>query len=138
MSNYLQPHGWPNTRLPCPSLSPRVCSNSSPLTWWCYPTISSSVIPPPPALNISQHQSLFQWVGSSHQVAKVLYLQLQHQSFQWIFRTNPLGLGGLISAVQGTLKSLLQHNISKASILWHSVFSTLTSIHKYWKSHSFD
>ena len=44
--------------------------------------------PSPPALNLSQHQSLFHWVGSSHQVAKVLELQLQHQSFQWIFRTD--------------------------------------------------
>ena len=42
--------------------------------------------PSPPALNLSQHQGLFQWIGSSHQVAKVLELQLQHQSFQWIFR----------------------------------------------------
>ena len=42
----------------------------------------------PPAFNLSQHQSLFQWVGSSHQVPKVLELQLQHQSFQWIFRTD--------------------------------------------------
>ena len=44
--------------------------------------------PSPPALNLSQHQSLFQWVGSSHQVAKVLELQLQQQSFQWIFGVN--------------------------------------------------
>ena len=44
--------------------------------------------PFPPALNLSQHQSLFQWVSFSHQVAKVLELQLQHQSFQWIFRTD--------------------------------------------------
>ena len=49
-----------------------------------------------PALNISQHQGLFQRVGSLHQVAKVFELQLQHQSFQWIFRI-PLGLTGLIS-----------------------------------------
>ena len=42
----------------------------------------------PPALNLSQHQGLFQWVSSSHQVVKVLELQLQHQSFQWIFRTD--------------------------------------------------
>ena len=42
----------------------------------------------PPAFNLSQHQGLFQWVSSSHQVAKVLELQLQHQSFQWIFRTD--------------------------------------------------
>ena len=51
----------------------------------------------PPAFNLSQHQGLFQWVSSSHQVAKVLELQLQHQSFQWIFRTDFLqdGLVGL-------------------------------------------
>ena len=42
--------------------------------------------PSPPAFDLSQHQGLFQWLGSSHQVAKVLELQLQHQSFQWIFR----------------------------------------------------
>ena len=46
--------------------------------------------PSPPAFKLSQHQSLFQWVSSSHQVAKVLELKLQHQSFQWIFRTNLL------------------------------------------------
>ena len=50
----------------------------------------SLVSPFPPALNLSQHQGLFQWVSSSHQVAKVLEFQLQHQSFQWIFRTDLL------------------------------------------------
>ena len=44
--------------------------------------------PSPPAFNLSQHQGLFKWVGFSHQVAKVLEFQLQHQSFQWIFRTD--------------------------------------------------
>ena len=46
--------------------------------------------PSPPAFNLSQHQGLFKWVSSSHQVAKVLEFQLQHQSFQWIFRTDLL------------------------------------------------
>ena len=46
--------------------------------------------PSPPAFNLSKHQGLFQWVSSSHQVAKVLEFQLQHQSFQWIFRTDLL------------------------------------------------
>ena len=50
-----------------------------------YQTLSS---PSPPAPNPSQHQSLFQWVNSSHQVVKILEFQLQHQSFQWIFRTD--------------------------------------------------
>ena len=44
--------------------------------------------PSPPAFNLSQHKGLFQWISSSHQVAEVLKFQLQHQSFQWIFRTD--------------------------------------------------
>ena len=81
---WLWPHALQHTRLLCPPLSPRVCSNSSPLSQWCYLTIS---LPPSPfPFNLSQTQDLFQWVGSSHQVAKILELQLQHQSFQWIFR----------------------------------------------------
>jgi len=85
MSTSLRPHGWQHSRLPCPSLSPRVCSNSCPLSQWCHPTISSSVIPFPFALSLSQHQGFFQRVGSSNQVAKVSELQLHHQSFQRIF-----------------------------------------------------
>ena len=49
---------------------------------------SHPLYPSPPAFNLSQYQGIFQWVSSSHQVAKVLELQLQHQSFQWIFRTD--------------------------------------------------
>ena len=74
--------------------------------------------PSPPAPNPSQHQGLFQWVNSLHEVAKVLEFQLQHQSFQWTprisFRMDWLDL----LAVQGTLKSLLQHHSSKASVRW--------------------
>jgi len=66
--------------------------------------------PSPPTFSLSQQQALFQGVSSSHQVAKVSEFQLQHQSFQWIFRTDLL-------AVQGTLKSLPQYHSSKASIL---------------------
>ena len=73
-----------------------------------------------PAFNISQHQGLFQWVSSSHQVAKVLEFQLQHQSFQWLISFRMDWLDPL--AVQGTLKSLLQHHSSKASILQCSAF----------------
>ena len=53
---------------------------------WCHPSISSSVAPFSSCPHLSQQQGLFQWVGSSHQVVKLLELQLQHQSFQWIFR----------------------------------------------------
>ena len=94
----------------------------------------------PPALSLSQHQGLFQWVGFSHQVTKVLEFQLQHQSFQWIFRTNFLRIDWFdLLAVQGTLKSLLQHHSSKASSTLSFIYSpTLTSIHDYWKNHSLD
>ena len=71
---------------PHSSLSPRVDSNSCPMSWWYHPIILSLSPPSPPALNLSQHQGLFQWADSSHQVAKVL--ELQHQSFQWIFKTD--------------------------------------------------
>ena len=65
-------HAWP----PCPSPTPRVHSDSPPSSQWCHPAISSSVVHFPPAPNPSQHQSLFQWVNSSHEVAKVLEFQL--------------------------------------------------------------
>ena len=84
------------------------------------------------ALNLSQHQGLFKWVSSSHQVAKVLAFQLQHQSFQWnsgliSFRMDWLDL----LAVQGTLKSLLQHHSSKAPILQRSAFFIVQLLHPY-------
>ena len=132
MSDSLWPHELQNARLPCPSPSPRACSNSHPFSRWCHPTISSSVPPSPPALSLSQHQGLFQWVSSSHQVAKGLELQLQHLSFQ--------EYSGLISfriycfdllTVQGTLKSLLQCHSSKTSILWHSAFFMVQLSHPY-------
>ena len=84
--------------------------------------------PSPPALSLSQHPDLFQWVSSSHLVAKVLEFQLQHQSFQWIsFRMDWLDL----PAVQGTLKSLLQHHSSKASILQCSAGFIVQLSHPY-------
>ena len=103
-----------------------------------YPLSSSS----PPAPNPSQHQSLFQWVKSLNEVAK-------YWSFS--FSISPSNKHpGLISfrmdwldllAVHGTLKSLLEHYSSKASIFQHSSFlhsPTLTSIHDQWKNHSLD
>ena len=76
MSNSLWPHGLQHARLPCPSSTPEACSNSCPLSWWCHPTISSSVAPFPPAFNLAQHQGLFQRVSFLHQAAKELELQL--------------------------------------------------------------
>ena len=66
---------------------PQVCSNSCPLSDAIQPS-HLLPFPSPPALHLSQHQGLFQWVGPLHQVAKVLELQLQHQSSQWIFRVD--------------------------------------------------
>ena len=83
VSNSLQPHESQHARPPCPSLTPGVYSNSCPSSRWCHPLSS----PSPPAPSPCQHQGLFQWVNSSHEVAKVLEFQLQHQSFQWTPRT---------------------------------------------------
>ena len=84
--------------------------------------------PSPPASNHSQHQGLFQWVNSSHEVAKVLEFQLQHQSLNEhpgliSFRMNWLDL----LAAQGTLKSLFQHHSSKASNFQCSAYFTSNS-----------
>ena len=90
--------------------------------------------PSPPVFSLSQHQGLFQWVSSSNQVVKVLKFQLQHQSFQWMFRCLVLISFRTdwfdLLAVQGTLKSLLQHR-SKASVLQHSAFFIVQLSHPY-------
>ena len=80
--------------------------------------------PSPLAFNLSQHQGLFSWITSSHQVAKVLELQLQHHSFQRNPRVDLL-------EVQGTLKSLLQHHSLKASIIQCSAFFMVQLSHLY-------
>ena len=88
VSNSLQPHGLQHTRLPCPSPTPRAYSDSCPSSRWCHTTSSSSVAPFSSPLQSFQHQDLFKSVSSLHQVGKVLEFQLQHQSFQWIFKTD--------------------------------------------------
>ena len=97
--------------------------------------------PSPPAFNLSQHQGLFQCVGSSHQVTKVLEFFSISPSHEYSglisFRMDWLDL----PAIQGTLESLLQHHSSKSissSSLSFLYSPTLTSIHDYWKNHSFD
>ena len=97
----------------------QVCSNSCPLSQWCQATISSSVAPSPPALNLAQHQGHFQRVSffsaggqriRASASAPVLSKHIQSLS--------PLGLTGLISLLSKGLKRLLQHQHSKALILW--------------------
>ena len=88
--------------------------------------------PSPPAPNPSKHQGLLQWVNSSCEVAKVLKFQLQCQTFQWTPRMISFRMDWLdILAVQGTLKSLLQHHSSKASIFRCSAFFTVQLSHSH-------
>ena len=138
MSDSLRPHEPQHARLPCPSPTPGAYTHghrvgdaiqsSHPLSFHS-----------PPTFNLSQHQGLFQWVSSSHQVAKVLefHISLSNEYSGLIsFKIDWLDL----LAVQGTLKSFVQHHSSKASIFWRSAFFIvqLSSIHDYWKNHSFD
>ena len=98
--------------------------------------------PSPPAFNLSQHQGLFQWVSSSHQVSKVLELQLQHPSFQWIFRTNFCynWLVGSPCSPRDYLESSPTPQFKSINCLaLRFLYSpNLTTIHDYWKNHSFD
>ena len=123
MSDPEQPHGPQHSKLLCPPLSPRACSDSCPSSRWRSPTISSSAAPSPPALNLSQHQGLFQWAGSLHQVAKVLELQLQHQFIQYSGLI-PLGLIVLISL----LSKWLSRVFSNTTIWKHQFFSVQPSL----------
>ena len=95
-----------------------------------------------PAFNLSQHQGLSQWVSSSHQVAKVLELQLQHQSFQWISSVDILqdGLVGSPFSPRDSQESSPTPQFKSINSLALSFLSspTLTSIHDYWKNHCFD
>ena len=98
--------------------------------------------PSPPAPNPSQHQGLFKWVSSSHQVAKVLEFQLQHQSFQWTPRTHLLqdGLVGSPCSPRDSQESSPTPQFKSINFLALSFLHspTLTSIHDHWKNHSLD
>ena len=104
--------------LPVHHQLPEFTQNSCPSSQRLHPVISSSAVPFSSYNDPSQHQGLFQWVNSSHEVAKVLEFQLQHQSFQWTPRSDLLqdGLVGSPCSPR-TLKSLQWHHSSKASIL---------------------
>ena len=95
-----------------------------------------------PALNPSQHQGLFQWVSSLHQVARVLEFQLQHQSFQWTLRADRLqnGLVGFPCSPRDSQESspTSQFKSINSSVLSFPYSPTLTSIHDHWKNHSLD
>ena len=142
MSNSVGPHGLQHTSLPCPSPSPGICSNSCPLSRWCHPTISSSVIPfssCPQSFPTSWSFSMSQFfapvgqsIGAS---ASASVLPMTDYSGLISFRVDWLDL----LAVQGILKRLIQHhslksiNSSALSLLYGP---TLTSLHDHWKNHS--
>ena len=136
MSDSLWPHGLQHTRLPCPSQPPGVCSNACLLSRWCRPIVSSSVTPFSSCLQFSPTSGSFpmswlftsggQSIGAS---ASALVLPMNIQS--WF----TLGLTGFrfdLFAVQGILKSLLQHHNSKASLFRLSVFLMVQPSIKNW------
>ena len=130
MSNPLWPHEPQHARSPCPSPTPRVYWNPCPLSQWCHLITSSSVTPSPPAFNLSQHQGLFKWVSSLHQVAKILEFQLQPQSFQWTPRTDLLQ-DGLVGSPCSLRDSQESKSSWKASILLCSAFFIVQLSHPY-------
>ena len=143
VSNSLQLHGLQDTRLPCPSLSPGVCSNLCLLSRWCIQPSHPLSLLSPPAFSLSQHQVLFPWVGSSHQVAEVLQLvsaSVLPMNIQGWF---PLVFDWLIWYLCCPRDSQESYSAPKFKSISYSVLSllygpTLTSIHNYWKNHSFE
>ena len=123
MSDSLGPHGLQHARLCCPSSSLRVCSNSCPLSRWCHPIIPSSVVPSLSALNISQHQGLFQESALCIRWPKCWSFSFSISPSKEFSRLISFRIDWFnLRAAQGTLKSLLQHHRSKASILYCSAF----------------
>jgi len=141
VSSSLWPRGLQHTRLPCPSSTARAYSNSC-------PRVSDAIQPSHPltptsaAFSLSEHQGLFQWVSSLHQVAKVLEFQLQHQSFQWILRTGFLEdwLVWSPCSARDSQESFPTPQFKSINSLALSFLYSpiLTSIHDYWKNYSFD
>ena len=133
MSDSSWPHGLQHTRCLCPVPTPGVYSNSCPLSRWCHPTISSSVIPFSSCLQSFsasgpfQMSQLFTLGGQSIGVsASISFFPMNTQDW------SPLRMEWLdLLAVQGTLKNLLQHHSSKASILWHSALFIVQLSHPY-------
>ena len=135
MSESLWPHGLQHARPPCPSPTPRVYSNSCPLSWWCHPTISSSVFPFFFCLQAFPAQ-----VFSNESVHHIRWPKYWSFSFSISPSNEYSGLSSFrmdwldLLADQGTLKRLLQHRSSKASILWCSAFFIVQLSHPYMTS----
>ena len=135
----LWPHGLQHARPPCPSPTPGIYPNSCPLSQWCHPPISSSVVPFSSCLQSFLALGSFpmsQFFASGDQRIEVSTSTLIQHSKLISFRMDLLDL----LAVQGTLKSLLQHQFKSinSSVLSFVYRPTLTSIHDCWKNHSLD
>ena len=130
MSNSLRPCGLQHARPPSPSPTPGVYPNSGPLSRWCHPTISSSAVHFSPCLQSFPASGSFQisqlFSSSGQNIGISASTSSEHSGLS-SFRMDWLDL----LAVQGTLKSLLQHHNSKASILWHSAFFIVHLSHPY-------
>ena len=139
MSDSLRPNGLQYARFPCSSPAPRSCSNSYPWSWWCHPTILSFVVPFFFCLQSFPASGLFFFFFPFHQVDKVL--ELQHQSSQWIFRTDFLLdwlVGSPCSPRDSKESSTSQFKSMNSSVLSFLYSPTLTSIQDNWKNHSSD
>ena len=132
MSDSLQLHELQHTRLPCPSPIPRTCLDSCPSSWWCHPDISFSVVPFPsclqsfPASGSFLRSQFFTSGGQSIGVSVSACLSNEYSGLI-SFRIDWFDL----LAVQGTLKSLLQHQSSKISILRCSALFMVQLSHPY-------
>ena len=136
MSDSLRLNGWRHSRLLCPSPTPGACSNSCPLSRWCHPTISYSVVPFSSCLQSFPASGSFpvsQFLASGSQ-----NIQLHHQYFQWIFITDFL-VGFSCSPRDSQESSPTPQFKSINSSALSFLYSTaLTSIHDHWKNHCFD
>ena len=128
VSDSLQPHELQHARPPCPSPTPRVHPNPCPLSRWCHPTISSSVVPSIfPSVRVFSNESALH-IRWPRYWSCSFSISLSNEYSRLIsFRVDWLDL----LAVQGTLQSLLQHHSSKASILWCSAFFVVQLSHPY-------
>ena len=127
-----------HARPPCPSPTPRAYPNPCPFSWWCHPTISSSVIPSPPALNLSSIR-----VFPNESTLRIRWPMYWSFSFNISPSNEHLGLISFrmdwfdLHAVQGTLKRVFSNTTVQKHQFFHFLYGpTLTSIHDHWKNHS--
>ena len=123
----LRSHGLQHPRLACSSVSPRDCSNSCPLSWWCHPSIWSFVSHFSLALSLSQHQSLFLWFSSSYQLSKYCSFSISPSNEYSGLISLRIDWFGLLF-VQGT-------QVSSPASQFESISSSALSLFLWWNCH---